>query len=104
MQRRLRDARGCGKVGERDVPVLDLTDKTVTFDEGPTTNVVVKITADAGKRAKGGANVLTSGGKFEGVGVSIAVGAPDWVKGISVNEAGNIVLDVKPLPTIFVVR
>ena len=104
MQRRLRDARGCGKVGERDVPVLDLTDKTVTFDEGATTNVVVKITADAGKRAKGGANVLTSGGNFEGVGVSIAVGAPDWVKGISVNESGNIVLDAKAMAMVVIIR
>jgi hypothetical protein len=88
----------------REAPVLNLTNKTVTFDEGDVTNVVVNISADVGKRAKSGANVLTSGGKFEGVGVSIAAGAPDWVKGISVNESGNIVLNVKPLPMIFIVR
>jgi hypothetical protein len=88
----------------RDEPVLNLTGKTVTFDEGPTTNVVVKISADAGMRPKSGANVLTSGGNFGAATVSLAEGAPDWVKGISVNEAGNIVLDVKPMGMVIVVQ
>ena len=88
----------------RNAPVLDLTGKTVTFDEGETTNVVVKIMADAGKRAKGGANVLTSGGKFEGVNVTLAEkDKPAWALGVDV-ENGEIVLNVKPLPTIFIVR
>ena len=47
-----------------DDPVLDLTGKTVTFDEGATTNVVVKITASEGRRGRGGVRTLTSGGKF----------------------------------------
>jgi len=75
-------------------PVLDLTGKTVTFDEGSTTNVIVKISADEGKRARSGVNVLTSGGKFVGATVSLAPGAPDWVNDISVVD-GEIVLDVK---------
>ena len=33
--------------------MLDVTGRTVTFDEGPTTNVVVKISAAEGVRAKG---------------------------------------------------
>lgn len=77
-------------------PVLNLTDRTVTFDEGETTNVVVKISADAGKRANSGKNVLTSGYNFTGVGVSLAPGAPDWVLGVSVNDDGNIEIDIKP--------
>ena len=87
----------------RNEPKLDLSGKAVTFDEGETTNVVVKISADAGKHAKGGANVLTSGGKFTGVAVSLAPGAPDWVKAVDVVN-GEIVLDVKPIGTIFIVR
>jgi len=79
----------------KGAPVLNLTDKTVTFDEGATTNVVVKISTD-GKRGRGGVYALTSGGKFAGVNVSLAEGYPDWVKGISVNADGNIVIDVKP--------
>ena len=90
----------------RDEPVLDLTGKTVTFDEGETTNVTVKISADTGKRAKGGANVLTSsGGQFSGVTVSLdETNKPDWAMGVSVNENGEIVLDVKPFGTIIFVR
>jgi len=88
----------------KDAPVLNLTDKTVMFDEGATTNVIVKISADAGKRAKGGANVLTSGGKFAGVNVSLADGKPAWALGVSLNETGDIVLDVKPMGTVFLVR
>ena len=78
----------------RDTPVLNLTGKTVTFDEGATTNIVVKISTDD-KRGRGGVNALTSGGKFAGVNVTLAEGYPDWVKGVSVVD-GDIVLDVKP--------
>ena len=88
----------------RNAPKLDLTDRTVTFDEGATTNVFVKISADAGKRAKSGKNVLTAGYKFAGVTVSVDENyKPKWVKGISV-ENGDIVLDVKPMPTLIIVR
>ncbi len=85
----------------RDEPVLNLEGKTVTFE---TTNVVVKITAADGRRAHSGYNVLTSGGKFAGVTVSVDENyKPKWVKGISV-ENGDIVLDVKPMPTLIIVR
>lgn len=87
----------------RDEPVLDLTGKTVTFDEGETTNVTVRISADAGARAHGGANVLTAGGKFADTKVTLAEGAPDWVKGVSVVD-GNIVLDVKPYGMMILVK
>ena len=87
----------------RGNPVLDLTDKTVTFDEGETTNVLVKISASADKRPFAGKNVLTSGGKFTGVNVTLAEGAANWVKGIDVVD-GEIVLDVKPMGTRIIVR
>ncbi len=76
----------------RNVPVLDVTGKTVTF--GSQSNVVVKISAADGKTAKSGDNVLTSGGAFTDANVSL-VDKPDWVKGVSVVD-GNIVIDVKP--------
>ena len=75
----------------------------MTFDEGPTTNVVVKISATAGKRGFSGNNVLTAGGKFAGVKVTLAPGSPDWALGVDVVN-GEIVLDVKPLPTIIIIR
>ena len=78
----------------KDEPVLNLANKTVTFDEGETTNVTVKV---AGVHPKAGSNELTSGGKFTDATVSLAEGAPKWVRGISVNAAGNIVIDVKPV-------
>ncbi len=78
----------------KDEPVLNLENKTVTFDEDETTNVTVKV---AGVHPKAGPNVLTSGGKFADATVSLAAGAPKWVRGISVNAAGDIVLDVKPV-------
>ena len=87
----------------RDEPVLDLTGKTVTFDEGETTNVTVRISADAGARAHGGANVLTTGGKFADATVTLAEGAPSWASGITV-ENGEIVLSVKPVGLAVFVR
>ena len=85
----------------RTAPVLDVTDKTVTLNGDK--NVLVKISATEGMRPKGGATVLTAGGKFADANVSLAAGAPDWVKGVSVNADGEIVLDVKPYGTMILV-
>lgn len=74
-------------------PVLDLTGKTVSFAEGAATNVTVKIASDL--RPGVNARVLTSGGGFAGVNVSLADGAPEWATGVTVNEDGNIALEVK---------
>lgn len=87
----------------RDEPVLDLTGKTVTFDEGETTNVTVRISADAGARAHGGKNVLTAGGKFADAKVTLAEGAPSWASGVTV-ENDEIVLSVKPVGLAVFVR
>ena len=88
----------------RNAPKLDLFGKTVTFEEGETTNLFVKITADEGKRPFAGKNVLTCGGNFsEDVALTLAEGAPDWVKGVDVVD-GEIVLDVKPMGTRIIVR
>ena len=87
----------------KGAPVLNLTDKTVTFDEGETTNVVVKISSTDGKCGRGGTWALTSGGKFSGVKVSLAADAPDWAKGVSVVD-GDIVIDVKSKGTYIYVR
>lgn len=85
----------------RSVPVLDVTGKTVTFDSQ--SNVVVKISAADGKNAKSGDNVLTSGGAFTGVNVTLAPDAPKWARGVSVVN-GEIVIDVKSLGTFIIVR
>ena len=75
------------------IPVLDVSASVVTF--GDQSNVVVKVSAADGIRAQGGANVLTYGGMFAGVNVTLAPDAPDWAKGVSVVD-GEIVLDVMP--------
>ena len=64
--------------------------------------VTVKIPGDV--RPTGGVKVLTTCGGFDGVSVTLADGAPDWVRDLSVNEDGNIVLDVKPQGTKIIVR
>ena len=84
-------------------PVLALEGKTVTFAEGPTTNVTVRITATEGVRAHSGRNVLTTGGKFADATVTLEAGAPKWVKGVSV-ENGEIVLEAKPAGTVIICR
>ena len=86
---------------DKAVPVLDATDKTVTF--GSTSNIVVKVSAADGKRARGGANVLTSGGKFANANVTLATGAPDWAKGVMVVD-GEIVLNVRPSGMVIIVK
>ena len=66
-------------------PNLDLTGKTVTRDG----MVLVKVT---GARPFGTDVVLTSGGKFTGATVSLAVGSAKWAASVSVNSDGNIVV------------
>ena len=78
---------------EKTPPVLDMSGKTLTL--GDQSNVVVKVTAAEGKHAKGGANVLTAGGKFANANVSLAEGAPKWAKGVRVDN-NEIVLDALP--------
>ena len=50
-----------------------------------------------------GDNVLTSGGAFTDVNVTLAPDAPKWARGVSVVN-GEIVLDVKSLSTYIFVR
>ncbi|MBP5511365.1 MAG: hypothetical protein J6Z49_10650 [Kiritimatiellae bacterium] len=38
-------------------------------------NVLVKVSAEEGRYVKGGANMLTAGGKFAGANVTLAAGA-----------------------------
>lgn len=77
-------------------PVLALaTGKSVIFTSGASTNIAVKV---SGARPRGGEKVLTTCGGFntDGVNVSLAEDVPNWVKGLRVNDDGNLVLDVKP--------
>ena len=82
-------------------PVLSVA-TSATLPEGGT--IAVKISATEGIRPKGGATVLTAGGKFADANVSLAAGAPTWVKGVSVNADGEIVLDVKPYGAMILVE
>ena len=86
---------------EKAPPVLNMSGKTVTL--GSQKNIVVKITASEGKSAKGGANVLTAGGKFAGANVTLAEGAPKWAKRVRVDN-NEIVLDVITLGTYIFVK
>ena len=82
------------------VPSLEIADgKTVTFGA----NKAIKVLASGIKRPVAGRHILTSGGDFSESSVTLAEGAPDWVKGVSV-EDGSIVLDVKAIGTVLTVR
>ena len=83
-------------------PVLDLTDKTVTVNG----EVKVKVTAATGIRPiiKSNQFALTSGSKFTGASVALAEGTADWVKGVSVDENGDIVLALKSTGIFILVR
>ena len=85
----------------KTAPVLALAEeKEVTFTgEG---KIAVKITGDVWPI--GGDYVLTACGGFNAEDVSLADGAPKWAKGIGVNEEGDIVLTVRPKPTMIIVR
>ena len=75
--------------------------KTVTV--GAT--VKVKVSADAKiERPRSGEHTLTKDIRFTGEAVSLADGNPDWVKGVSVDDSGNIVVDVKPTALMIIVR
>jgi hypothetical protein len=65
--------------------------------------VTVKV---SGARPKSGENILTSCGGFDAAGVSVSLAAdvPNWVNGLSVNDDGNIVLDVKPVGMVIFVQ
>jgi hypothetical protein len=65
---------------------------------------VVKVSVADGIRAKGGANVLTSGGKFTGANVSLASGGPKWAKEVAVDEQGDIVLAVSLKSVMILIR
>ncbi len=79
------------------LPVIDVMDMDVDVKG----TVEVKV---SGCRLRDGENVLTAGGKFTGANVSLVEGAPEWVVGLRVNDEGNIALDVKRHPFIFIMR
>lgn len=83
-------------------PVLGHTaGKTTTVGS----TVYVKVLADESiERPRGGAHVLTSGIDFTGTTVALADGKPDWVTGVSVDDSGNIVLNVKPTGLMIIFR
>ena len=64
----------------------------------------MKVSAADGIRPKGGSYQLTSSnGAFAGANVTLAAGAPEWVKGVSVVD-GEIVLDAKTTGMMVIVR
>ena len=77
---------------DRNVPKLGIASGKSVTASGV---VKVKITAAKGVRPKSGEKVLTSCGGFADKTVTLVEGYPNWVKGVRVNDEGNIVLDVK---------
>jgi hypothetical protein len=90
---------------------FNFTKRTVTpqiaIAEGKTLTVEgevkVKIPADS-KWPTSGEKQLTTCGGFTADKVSLVDGAPKWVRGLSVNADGNLVLGVKPMGTRVIVR
>lgn len=70
-----------------------------------TVNGAVKVKIPEGcVRPKGCEHVLTTCGGFTAESVTLVAGAPDWVRGLSVNADGNLVLAVKPKGTMIIFR
>ena len=86
----------------RVAPVLARSNnKTATVES----TVYVKVSADASiERPCSGEHILTSGIDFTGKTVDLADGNPDWVTGVSVDDSGNIVLNVEPTGLMIIVR
>ena len=72
--------------------MLDVTTRANLPENG---TVKIKVSAVNGSRPLGTSYVITSGGKFTGANLTLDAASADWVKDISVNADGNIVLDVK---------
>ena len=90
---------------------FNFTKRTVTpqiaIAEGKTLTVEGEVKVKIPENSKwptGGKKVLTTCGGFTDDKVSLVEGAPKWVRGLSVNNDGNIVLDVKPMGTKVIVR
>ena len=77
--------------------------KSVKFTEGESTNIFVKVSGDVWPVS--GDKLLTTCGGFnaDGVTVELAEGAPKWAQDVKI-EDGNIVLTIKPMPTVITVR
>ena len=82
-----------------NAPVLDLTGKTVAVSG----TVNVRVSAEDGIRPKGGTYTVASGGKFKGRDVNL-VNSPNWAKNVTVDENDNLVLEVKPVGSVFTVK
>ena len=82
-------------------PVLDLTNKAVTF--GDQTNIVVSLSGDV--RPSGNAFALTSGSLFVKSDVMITKGYyPNWVESVYVGDDNDIYAKIKPVPMMVIVR
>ena len=78
----------------RIAPVLAVTGSVTTNG-----SIKVKVGGVHPAFLNGGKHVLTSGGKFKGAAVSLVEGTPSWVTNVSVDENGDIVIDIKPAET-----
>ena len=78
----------------------------IAVAQGKTVTVsgAVKVNVSGDVWPVGGDYVLTACGGFDAEGVSLASVHPKWATGIRVNADGNIVLTVKPTPTVITVR
>ena len=74
----------------KNAPVLDLTDGSVTFG----TQAQVKVSL-SGERPIGGKHVLASGSQIEGMASFVkADDCPKWVKGVGIDEDGNLYAEI----------
>ena len=74
----------------KNAPVLDLTDGSVTFG----TEAQVKVSL-SGERPIGGKHILTSGSQIEGMASFVkADDCPKWVKGVGIDDDGNLYAEI----------
>lgn len=83
----------------RNAPVLALYDGAEVHAPDPFT---VKVSGTVWPLS--GEKLLTTCGGFTAEKVTLVAGAPNWVRDLSVNADGNLVLDVKPMGTVILFR
>ena len=85
-------------------PVLALASGNVVFTQEAPTEIAVKVSGSVWPT--GGEYQLTTCGGFGAEGVTVSLiteGVPKWAKRVEVKD-GNIVLTVRPMPTVITVR
>jgi hypothetical protein len=66
--------------------------------------MIVSLSAAEGVRGYAREQILTSGGKFADVSLTLAVNAPNWVESVFVNDDSDIAVKKKQIGMAIIIR